>query len=313
MGTPVFATATLDSLLAAGHSVLSVVTRPDSAAGRGLETRASAAKRRAGRHGLPVMQPESLKDPEFLQRVEALRPDVLVVVAFGRILPRQLLEVAPHGAVNGHASLLPRYRGAAPVAWAIARGESRTGVTTMRIVPKLDAGDILLQRSTSIEPGETAGELERRLSAMTAALIVETLAGLESCTIEPRPQNESEATYAPLLKKEDGRVDWNLSAAEIANRVRAFDPWPGAYTHAGAPRDTRLGLWQARVAQAPAGGAAPGTVLAVDTKAGGVLVSCGLETALLLVEVQPEGRRRMRALEAASGRYLKAGTRLGGR
>ena len=310
MGTPAFATATLDSLSAAGHRILAAVTRPDAASGRGLKTHPSPVKQLAARRGIPVLQPGSVRTPEFHRQVESLSPDIVVVVAFGRILPRPLLETAPHGAVNGHASLLPKYRGAAPVAWAIARGETHTGVTTMRMVKRLDAGDILLQRSTPIGPVETTGQLEKRLSAMTAELLVETVARLESGSLESRRQEESEATYAPMLKKEDGRVDWTLGAGEIACRVRAFDPWPGAFTTVGSPRPRRLVLRKARVVEIP-GGEEPGTVLDV-AREDGVLIACGRDTGLLVLEVQPEGRRRMRAQEAASGRYLRAGDRLGG-
>jgi methionyl-tRNA formyltransferase len=317
MGTPDFAAASLTALLDAGHRVTAAVTRPDAAAGRGLKVRPSAVKLLAGRCGIPIWQPESIKDAAFLDQVRSVASDIVVVVAFGRILPSALLEAAPMGAINVHASLLPKYRGAAPVAWAIARGERETGVTTMRMIQRLDAGDILLQRATPIGAQESAGQLEARLSGIGALLLVETLEGLRNGAIVARSQDEAVVCYAPALKKADAMVDWSCRAEQIAWRVRAFDPHPVAHTRTQAPRGVTLRIWKARPAQAEAlpGDAAPGTVLGTTREgsgAGGVLIACGEATALLLLEVQPEGRRRMGALEAVSGRHLKEGDRLGG-
>jgi methionyl-tRNA formyltransferase len=308
MGTPAFAAATLDSLVKADHAIVAAVTRPDAAAGRGLRARPSAVTLLARERGITLLQPASVKGPEFLEVAASLAPDVIVVVAFGRILPQPLLDLAPHGSINCHASLLPRYRGAAPIAWAIARGERETGVTTMRMVRKLDAGDILLQRSTPIEDDDTAGRLERRLAGMAADLMVETLAGLEGGKVVATPQDESQATHAPMLDKKDGWIDWDLGARMIECRVRAFDPWPGARTRSGT--GAALRIWRAgHLAEISAGG--PGQV-AEDRKRGGVRVTCGSGSSLLLLEVQPEGRRRMTALEAFSGRHLRDGDMLGG-
>lgn len=308
MGTPGFAASTLDALQRAGHEIVTAVTRPDAAAGRGLRARPSAVASLARERGIPLLQPGSVKGAEFLERASSLSPEVLVVVAFGRILPQSLLDVAPRGSINAHASLLPRYRGAAPIAWAVANGEPETGVTTMRMILKLDAGEILLQRSTPIGDEETAGQLESRLAPMAADLMVETLAGLEAGLIVPRPQNESDATHAPMLDKNDGWVDWSLDARSIERRVRAFDPWPGAW--ARTARGSRIRLWKARpLDEAPEW--EPGRV-AEDRHRNGLLVRCGAGTSLLLLEVQPEGRRRMPALEALSGRHLRAGETLGG-
>lgn len=318
MGTPAFAAVSLKSLLDAGHQVAAAVTRPDAIAGRGLKVRPSAVKTLAVERGIPLLQPESVRGGALHEQARAFLPDIVVVVAFGRILPGALLETARLGAINVHASLLPRYRGAAPVAWAIAAGERETGVTTMRMIERLDAGDILLQRAVPIRSRETAGDLETRLALTGAELLLETMEGLEAGTIVPRPQDDAAATYAPALKKEDALVDWSRPADEIARRVRAFDPHPVAHTRTAPPPGVAMRIWETRPApSAPlARDAAPGTVLAAGRNAGGsggVLVACGGGTALLLVEVQPEGRRRMGALEAASGRYLREGDRLGAR
>lgn len=330
MGTPSFAAPSLEALLASRHEVAAVVTRPDRPSGRGLAVRPSPVKERAERAGLPVLQPETIRTGAFLDAVREIAPGALVVVAYGKILPPALLASAPHGGVNVHASLLPKYRGAAPVAWAIARGETVTGVTTMRMVEKLDAGEIYLQRSTAIGPEETAGEVESRLALMGAALLVETLDALEEGSMAFLPQREEEATFAPLLAKEDGRIDWSLTAREIALRVRAFDPWPVAFTTARGKtlrvrraREGEPGEPGAREArevgaarEAGAGPVAraarearPGEVLAAGPS--GVAVACGGGTVLCLLEVQPEGGRRMGAAEAAAGRHLAAGDLLG--
>ena len=317
MGTPAFAAESLELLIAAGYRIVAAVTRPDAARGRGLRRQPSAVKRAAAGHGVPVMEPDSLKDPRFLEPVAALGADIVIVVAFGRLLPPQLLGLAPRGAVNLHASLLPKYRGAAPVTWAIAAGERETGVTTMRMVERLDAGDVLLQRSTPIGEEETAGQLEARLATIGAELLVETLTQLRAGAVTPVRQDEAAATYAPRVRKQDGLIDWGMGAEEVARRVRAFDPWPGAQTALPGPERRKLLIWRARrMGETPAG-AAPGTVLSrlpgkrPDEAEGGLLVACGDRTGLLLIEVQPEGRRRMPALGAVSGRYMSVGDRLG--
>lgn len=319
MGTPAFAASSLKSLLDAGHNVAAAVTRPDAPSGRGLKVRWSAVKALAVERGVPLLQPASIKGDPFLDQVRTIAPDIVVVVAFGRILPPKLLEAARLGAVNVHASLLPKYRGAAPVAWAIANGEVETGITIMRMIERLDAGDILLQRAVPIGAEETAGQLEARLSAAGASLLLEALGELQAGAIVARPQDDASATYAPALRKEDALVDWSRTADEIARRVRAFDPHPIAHTRTAAPHGTTMRIWEARPdprgRDAAAVDAAPGTVLGGLKDAdgsGGLLVACGGGTALLLLEVQPEGRRRMGALEAASGRHLREGDRLGG-
>ena len=309
MGTPAFAAESLSAVLDAGHHVVAAVTRPDAHAGRGLKPRPPAVKVVSAHRGVPILQPEALESPGFLESVEALAPEVLVVVAFGRLLKPPLLDMAPRGAINVHASLLPKLRGASPIVWAIARGERETGVTTMRLARRLDAGDILLQRSTPIGEHETAGELERRLAVMGGELLVKTLEALEQGRLTSTPQDERLATWAPSLRKDDGVIDWGMPAAEIACRVRAFDPWPAARTRINPPKGIGLRLFMAQVADLPARGTRPGEILDPP----GLVVACGDGTALAVGEVQPEGRRRMKASEALSGRYLKPGDLLGGR
>ena len=311
MGTPSFAVPSLKALLASRHEVAAVVTQPDRPAGRGLEVRISPIKAIAGEHGLRALQPEKIRAPEFLETVRGIAPDALVVAAFGRILPKTILEAAPLGGVNVHASLLPRYRGAAPVAWAIARGERITGVTIMKMAERLDTGDIMLQVSTPISPADTGATLEARLAEMGAPLLIEALNALGEDSIAFLPQDEGKATFAPIIRKEDGRIDWTMGAVEIERRVRAFDPWPVAFTQA---RGKMIRIWRSRMEPggAPpsrAGIARPGEIRSAG--AAGVSVVCGGGSLLTILEVQPEGRRRMSAAEAAGGRYLAAGELLG--
>ncbi|HXI04306.1 MAG TPA: methionyl-tRNA formyltransferase, partial [Candidatus Saccharimonadales bacterium] len=230
MGTPAFAVPSLAALLSSRHEVAGVITRPDRPSGRGLKITQPPVAQLAASRGVPVHQPVRIRHESFLDLVRSLAPDVLAVVAFGRILPGAVLAAAPEGGVNLHASLLPRYRGAAPVAWAIARGEKVTGITTMRMTERLDAGEILMQRSTPIGEEETAGQLEERLAALGAPFLVETLDALERGEMAGLPQEETEATFAPVIRKEDGRIDWSIPADEISRRIRAFDPWPSAFT-----------------------------------------------------------------------------------
>ena len=314
MGTPAFAAASLEALIDAGHDVRLVVTRPDAGSGRGLVKRAPAVKVVATSRGLTVVQPDSIAGDAFHRQAAALGADIMVVAAFGRILPQSLLDLAPHGAVHVHASLLPKLRGASPIVWAILGGERRTGITTMKMVRRLDAGDILMQSGTEIGADETAGQLESRLATMGGDLLVRTLAGLEAGTITPRPQDEAEVTWAPLLRKEDGVVDWSRPASEIARRVRAFDPWPGAWTSIDGTAGGRIRIVRARAIE-HAGSASPGEIVGVrrgDAAQAGALVGCGDGTVLLVTEVQPAGRKPMPALAAVAGRYLREGGRLGG-
>jgi len=302
MGTPAFAVPTLEELVAAGYEVALVVTQPDRAKGRGGALAAPPVKESALRLGLEVYQPERVRRPEAQARLAELRPDAMVVVGYGQIIPQSVIDIPPHGIINVHASLLPKYRGAAPIQWAIANGETRTGVTTMRIDAGLDTGDMLLKAETEIGVEENAIELAARLAPMGANLLVETLRGLAAGTIVPEKQDAAQATLAPILKKEDGLIDWTKPAAEIHNRVRGLLPWPGAYT---TLRGQILHVWSARVTTAAS--AAPGRVLPGRK----LIAACGESTALELIEVQLEGRKRMSGDAFANGQHLSENDLLG--
>ncbi|MFA9459257.1 methionyl-tRNA formyltransferase [Thiohalorhabdus methylotrophus] len=304
-GTPEFAVPSLRALLEGPDSVVGVLTQPDRPAGRGRKLRPSPVKEAAQAAGLPVAQPEHLKGEEERAPLREWAPDLLVVTAYGLLLPRTVLELPRLGCINVHASLLPAYRGAAPIQRAILDGVAETGVTIMQMEAGLDSGPMLLRRARSMGSRETAGELHDALAALGAEALSEALDGLRAGTLEPRPQDPEHATYAPKITKAEAELDWSRSAAELDRRVRAFNPWPVAFTlHEGAS----LRIWRARpVAEGPAG--SPGTV---GTDAGGrPLVACG-EGGLRLEEVQPPGRKRMEAAAALRGGHLRAGDRLGG-
>ena len=308
LGTPPFAVPTLDRIVEAGHQVLAVVTQPDRPRGRGQHPSPPPVKEAAARLGLPVRQPERVKLPESVELLRALGAEAMVVVGYGQIIPQTVIDLAPLGIINVHASLLPKYRGAGPIQWAILNGETRTGVTTMRIDAGLDTGDMLLKRWTEIGPEENAVELGARLAVMGADLLVETLAGLAAGTIVPEKQDSSQATYARLLKKEHGVVDWSLPAPAIHNRVRGLQPWPGAYT---TFRGQTLHIWKSRPApRPPAPGPRPpkpGRVVAVKP----LVLGCG-SGALELLEVQLEGRKRISGADFANGRHLAENEDMGG-
>lgn len=304
LGSGSFAIPSLEALLAAGHDVAAVVTQPDREKGRGRALSPPPLKPVAAARGLKVLQPRRVREPDSVAALEALAPEIQVVVAYGQILPRRVIDVAPRGTVNVHASLLPRYRGAAPVQWAIVNGEVETGVTTMLIDEGLDTGPLLLADTTPIDADETADVLEARLALIGGDLLVRTLKGLEAGSVVPRPQDAARVTLAPLIKKEDGRIDWTLGAEGLARRVRGFHPWPGAHTTA---RGRSLRVLRAR---AEAGGnQPPGTLLAADRD--GLVVAAGDGTALRLLEVQPESRTPMPAAAFAAGARLVPGERLG--
>ncbi len=306
-GTPKFAVPALEAILDAGEfHVRLVVTQPDRPRGRGLELVASPVKELALSRRLSLVQPEKIKNnAEFRAQLEAIRPQVIVVVAYGRIIPGWMLDLPPLGNINLHASLLPKYRGAAPIQWAIARGEQVTGVTTMRINAGLDTGDILLQRELQIAAEDTAETLAPRLAETGAPLMLETLHGLREGSIKPRPQEDEQATLAPILTKEDGRIDWRRRASEIHNRLRGFQPWPGAFT---TFRGRNLQVWEARpIAEVP-GNAAPGEVLIAGER---LVAGCGLGSQLELIVLQPEGKKRMSARDFVHGYRPAAGEKLG--
>ena len=301
LGTPAFAVPSLERLAAAGHEVALVVTQPDRPRGRGQKPAPPPVKETALRLQLPVYQPERVRRPEAVEELRRLNARAMVVVGYGQIIPQSVIDLVPLGIINVHGSLLPKYRGAAPVQWAVANGESRTGVTTMRIDAGLDTGDMLLKAETDIGPEESAVELAARLALLGADLLAETMSRLETGAITPVKQNNAEATYAPLLKKEDGSIDWNLPAQAIHNRIRGLQPWPGAYT---PWRGQTLHLWRSRPVD---GSALPGRIASVRP----LCVGCG-GGLLELLEVQLEGRKRMPAADFANGHRLAENETLGG-
>ncbi len=308
MGTPALARVCLEALLKEpGFQIVGVVTQPDRPKGRDLKLQPSPVKEAAVHAGLPVLQPAKARDPEFLAALRALQPDLIAVAAFGQILPGDILELPQHGCLNVHTSLLPKYRGAAPIQWAILNGDRETGVTIMRMDAGLDTGDILTQRATPIEPADNAQTLHDRLAQLGAELLVRTIPDYVAGKLSPQPQPTEGVSRAPKLKKEDGRVDWHLPARAIWNRVRAFTPWPGAFTFLpGQPHAKLLKLWEAQV-ESDAG--KPGEILRADGN--GILIGCGAES-LCVRSLQREGGRRLSAAEFLAGHPLKAGDKLGG-
>ncbi|MGI8466909.1 MAG: methionyl-tRNA formyltransferase [Pyrinomonadaceae bacterium] len=305
MGTPKAAAASLERILRDGHEVVAVYTQPDKPAGRGNKLNASVVKEFALQNNLQVFQPAKIKTPEALETFKSHKADVAVVVAYGRILPESFLEVFPKGAINVHFSLLPKYRGAAPVNWAIVNGETKTGVTTMRMDAGLDTGGIFLQRETEIASEENAIELMRRLSLLGADLLSETLAMFDELVAQP--QNDSQATFAPILKKEDGAIDWNLSAAEINNRIRGFQPFPTSFTKY---QDKKLTIWKARkVEDGERKTENVGEIL--EVKSDNLIIGCGNQTALRIEELQLEGKKRMATRDFLNGIKMQIGEKLG--
>jgi methionyl-tRNA formyltransferase len=295
LGTPEFAVPTVDALWRAGHELLAVVAQPDRPAGRGQALRAPATKGWAEARAIPVLQPEKVRDGALAAALGGLRPDVLVVTAYGRILGPDLLTLAPLGAINVHASILPRWRGAAPIQWAVASGDAETGVTIMQMDAGLDTGDLLLVRTLSIGLEETAAELSPRLAALGGAALLEALPLLAAGALVPVRQDPARHTLAPILEKEHGRLDFTRPAAELAARLRGFTPWPGAFTTLDGKV---LKLHAASAAPGTAPALAPGTARA---EGGALRVACGGGTALLVTELQPEGKKRMAASDFLNG------------
>jgi methionyl-tRNA formyltransferase len=309
-GTPQFAVPTLKHLLSQSEfEIIGVITQPDRPRGRGQKVSFSAVKQAALAAKLTMYQPEKIRAAENEELLRKLAPDCVVIIAYGQIIPARLLPIPKLGWINLHASLLPKYRGAAPINWAIANGEIRTGVTTMRIDAGMDTGEMLLQREIEIGAQETAPELAVRLAELGGPLMAETLRGLATGMIVPRAQNHADASYAPMLRKEDGRIDWNLPAAKIYNRMRGFAPWPGAYT---TFRLQSCHVWGEPVskegcASSPSG-VAPGTLFGEKKE---LLVNCGDATVLGVRLVQLEGRKAVKATDFANGARLKNGERFG--
>lgn len=304
LGTPQFAVPTLEALAAEGHRILAVYTQPDRPKGRAGSLTALPVKEAALRFHFPVHQPERIRRPDSVEQLRSLKPEAMVIVGYGQIIPQSIIDIPPRGIINVHASLLPKYRGAAPIQWAIANGETLTGVTTMRIDAGLDTGDMLLKREIDIGPEENALELSPRLAHAGAALLIQTLAGLETGTIKPQPQDNSQATLAPILKKEDGLIDWNWPARKIFNRSRGFLPWPGAYTYF---RGQMFHIWKSRPA-AESTSAPPGQLVPERKR---LLIASGAGTMLEVLEVQVEGRKRMPVDPFLNGQRLNENEILG--
>jgi len=312
-GTPSFAVPTLKHLLAQiDFEIVGVITQPDRPRGRGQEVSFSPAKEAALAANVAVHQPEKIRAPESEALLQKLAPDCVVIIAYGQIIPARLLPIPNLGWINLHASLLPKYRGAAPINWAIVNGETRTGVTTMRIDAGMDTGEMLLQREIEIGPQETAPELAARMSESGAPIMAETLRGLAAGSIAPKPQEHAKASYAPMLKKEDGRIDWKRPAKEIYNRMRGFAPWPGAYT---TFRGQTCHVWAEPVSKEGdvglpngAGGGVPGTLFSEKNE---LFIWCGDTTVLCLRLVKVEGRKPVKATDFANGARLKSGERFG--
>lgn len=303
MGTPEFAVPSLEALLKANHQVVGIVTQPDRPKGRGQVLTPSPVKLIAHRERIPLLQPTKMKDVDFLATLSSWKPDYIAVAAFGRILPPAILSLPPFGCINVHGSLLPKYRGAGPIQWAIINGETETGITTMLMDEGMDTGAVLLQETMTINPEDTAGSLSVRLAELGGQLLVKTLAKLGAGTLIPRAQDHSQATLAPLLKKEDGIIDWTMPATAIANRIRGLDPWPGAYTVAKTERWT---IYRAVALDEPVRGV-PGEVTAVQKDAIHVATGQGV---LAIYEVQAAGGRRMPVAQYLTGHPIGAGMRL---
>ncbi len=302
MGTPDFAVPAMEALAKAGHEICAAVTRPDMRRDRGKKVQFSPVKEKAMELGIPVLQPEKVRgNEEFLQAIKDLAPDVIVVAAYGMILPGELLNIPEKGCLNIHGSLLPRFRGAAPIQAAILAGDAETGITIMQMDEGLDTGDMLLKGSTPIET-KTCGQLHDELAQLGADLIVRTLDGLDQ--IDPVPQNEEDSTYAPMISKKDGQVDFACSPGEIERKIRAFDPWPGTFAHLDGKV---MKIWKAE-ARSESSTSAPGTVL--DASEEGILVACG-EGILRILELQMPGKKRMAAGEYLRGNPIEKGTVLG--
>src|SRR5205814_2421285 len=303
MGTPESEVPSLRRLIDDGHEIAAVWTQPDKPAGRGKKLQGSPVKQFALERGLTIHQPQKIKNDDAKELFASHNADVAVVVAYGKILPEEFLDAPRYGCINVHFSLLPKYRGAAPVNWAIVNGETDAGLTTMQIVQELEAGPILPQKATQIGDNETALELLKRLAVLGADLISETISKLDR--IEPKPQIDSEATFAPILKREDGLIDWSMDAFAIERRVRGFQPWPNAYT---ALDSRRLIIWRATPEQIELS-ITYGQV--VEARSDRLVVSCGHSTLLRIAELQPEGGRRMSARDFINGKYVKDGAVLG--
>ena len=304
MGTPEFAVPSLEALLRSDDHVVGVVSQPDRPKGRGHQLVAPPVKLVAERAGIPILQPPKIRTPEFLQALSAWQPDLIAVTAYGRILHTPILTLPPMGCVNVHGSLLPKYRGAAPVQWAVINGETKTGITTMLMDEGMDTGPMLLQEELDISRDDTAGTLAPRLAELGGRLLVDTIAQLKAGTLVPKRQDDGQATMAPLLKKEDGLIDWTMNATSLANRARGLSPWPGAYTFFG---EERWNIWKA-VSMMGATTERPGTIVTVNKQV--ILVATG-EGILEIHEIQTANSKRMSVVQFLAGHRVTAGMQLG--
>lgn len=304
MGTPEFAVPSLEALLRSDDQVVGVVTQPDRPKGRGQQLVSPPVKLVAQRAGIPVLQPHKIRTPEFLQVLSSWRPDLIAVAAYGRILHTPILRLPPMGCMNVHGSLLPRYRGAAPVQWAVLNGETETGITTMLMDEGMDTGPMLLQEPLEILPDDTAGTLAPRLAALGGRLLLDTITRLKAGTLTPKKQDDEQATLAPLLKKEDGLIDWTMSATMLANRVRGLSPWPGAYTFFA---EERWNIWKA-ASNVSAATDKPGTIVAANKQAIQVATGDGL---LDIHEIQTANSKRMSVAQFLAGHRVTVGVQLG--
>lgn len=301
MGTPEFAAPAIDSLIAAGHEIAAVFSQPDKPKGRGYTLTPPPVKVKALEHNISVYQPTTMKDGEALKIFREIQPDVAVVIAYGKILPKEILDAPKYGCINVHASLLPKYRGAAPIQWSVIDGESKTGVTAMQMDVGLDTGDMLMKCETPIDPNETAGELHDRLSEMGAKLIVETLAALEQGALQPQQQDDSQSCYAKMLTKELCAVDWSKDAQTIHNQIRGLSPWPVAVA---VLEGKKLKIHRSAVSELTNDTAQCGEVIAVNP----LTVQCGGNTAIELLEIQAEGKKRMKSEDYLRGHKIELGT-----
>ncbi len=305
MGTPDFSVPTLEALIKSREEVIGVVTQPDRPKGRGKKLALSPVKEAALAAGLPVFQPKKVKTPEFIAQLKSLNPDLIVVVAFGQILSQEILSLPQYGCINVHASLLPYYRGAAPIHWAVINGETETGITTMHMDAGLDTGDMLIQEKISIRPEDTTVQIHDQLAVLGAKVLIDTLQALKAGTLKSTKQNDAVSTYAPLLKKEHEIINWVEDAAVIHNKIRGLNSWPGAYTYY---KGKRLKIWQSRIYSEQDTNNVPGEVINIEQQDGFILQT-GKGT-LLILEVQPEGKQRMKAEAFARGYHLGAGDKM---
>jgi len=303
MGTPEIAAATLEALFESHDLLVGVVTQPDRPSGRGQRPVRSPVRKLAEAHGVPVIAPEKIRAPEVLETLRVWRPQIIVVVAYGRILPKTILDLPPYGCLNVHYSLLPKYRGAAPAAWTIINGEEQGGVTTMKLVEKMDAGAIYLQEPLPLAPDETTGSLQKKLTPIGSRLLAETLGRLKEGSLIPREQDGSQASLAPMLKKEDGLIDWRRAAVEIERRVRGFDPWPGSFTYLNG---RLLKVHRTMIITENRG--EPGEIIRADSGGFWVATSAGI---IGLEEVQLENKKKLPGTEFIKGARIRAGDRLG--